>query len=62
MPVLHGVVSWWHGPQLALARDATTVGPRGVVLAIRVVDRGCAIAGAWVVLSTTEQHAWRRDW
>jgi hypothetical protein len=35
--LLGGVVSGWHGTQLALAIAATALGPRGVVLAVRVV-------------------------
>ena len=50
-PLLLGwVVSWWHGTQLALAIDATTLGQRFGVLALRVVSRGCAIPVAWVIL------------
>ena len=37
-PLLLGwVVRWWHGTQLALASDATTLGQRFVVLAVSVV-------------------------
>ena len=56
------VVSWWHGTQLALAIDATTLGQRFVVLAISVVYRGCAIPVAWVILPAGAKHAWRREW
>jgi hypothetical protein len=62
VPLLAWVVSWWQGTQLALALDATTLGTRFVVLVISVVYRGCAIPVAWVVLSATEKHAWRREW
>lgn len=62
-PLLLGwVVSWWHGTQLALALDATTLGQRFVVLAISVVYRGCAIPVAWVILPAGTKHAWRREW
>ena len=62
-PLLLGwVVSWWHGTQLALALDATTLGQRFVVLAISVVYRGCAIPVAWVILPAGAKHAWRREW
>jgi hypothetical protein len=61
-PLLGWIVSSWHGTQLALALDATTLGARFVVLAISVVYRGCAIPVAWVVLAATEKHAWRREW
>ena len=37
VPLLQWVLSQWQGTQLALARDATTVGTRFTVLAIRVV-------------------------
>ena len=62
VPLLAWVVSWWQGTPWALALDATTLGTRFVVLVIRVVYRGCAIPVAWVVLSATEKHAWRREW
>jgi hypothetical protein len=62
-PLLLGwVVSWWHGTPLALALDATTLGQRFVVLAIRVVYRGCAIPVAWVILPAGAKHAWRWEW
>src|SRR5262249_10925377 len=62
-PLLLGwVVSWWHGTQLALALDATALGTQFVVLAVRVVYRGCAMPVAWVVLAANTQHAWRRAW
>jgi hypothetical protein len=57
-PLLLGwVVNWWHGTQLALALDATTLGQRFVVLAISVVYRGCAIPVAWVILPAGAKHA-----
>ena len=61
-PLLGWVISWWHGTQLALALDATTLGQRFVVLAISVVYRGCAIPVAWVILPAGAKHAWRREW
>jgi hypothetical protein len=60
--VLGWVVRGWHGTPLALALDATTVGQRCVVLALRVVSRGCAIPVAWVILPAGATHAWRREW
>jgi len=60
--LLAWVVSWWQGTHLALALDATALGTRFVVVAIRVVYRGCAIPVAWVVLPANTQHAWRREW
>ncbi len=47
---------------MALALDATTLGTRFTVLVVSVVYRGCAIPVAWVVLSATATHAWRREW
>lgn len=62
LPLLAWVVSWWQGPQLALALDATTLGTRFTVLVLSVVYRGCAIPVVWVVLPATAKHAWRREW
>jgi hypothetical protein len=61
-PVLGWVVSWWHGPPLALAVDATALGTHFVGLAVSVVYRGGAIPVAWVVLPANTQQAWRRAW
>jgi hypothetical protein len=49
------------GPPLALASAATTVGHRLVVLAVSVVDRGCAMPVAEVILPAGTPHAWRRE-
>ena len=62
VPLLSWIVRCWHGNQLALALDATTLGDRFAVLAISVVYRGCAIPVAWTILSAGEKHAWRREW
>jgi hypothetical protein len=62
VPLLAWVVDQWEGTQLALALDATTLGPRVTVLALSVVYRGCAIPVAWTVLAATAKHAWRREW
>ncbi|MGH2409445.1 MAG: transposase [Chloroflexota bacterium] len=62
VPLLWWVVSRWPGTQLALALNATTLGDRFVVLAISVVDRGCAIPVAWTILTAGEKRAWRREW
>jgi hypothetical protein len=56
------VVRWWHGTQLALALDATALGTRFVVLAVRVVYRGGAMPVAWVGLPAHTKPAWRREW
>lgn len=58
--MLGWVVRWWQGTPLALAIDATALGPRVGVLAVRGVYRGCAIPVAWVVLPATIKPAWRR--
>jgi hypothetical protein len=42
-PLLGGIVSGWPGTQLAVAVEATTLGDRLVVLAVRVVYRGGAL-------------------
>jgi hypothetical protein len=61
-PLLGWVLSWWTGTQLALAIDATSLGTRFVVLAVSVVDRGCAIPVAWTVLPADRPRAGRREW
>ncbi len=61
-PLLAWMVSLWHGTQLALALDATTLGTRFTVLVLSVVYRGCAIPIVWTVLPATAKHAWRREW
>jgi hypothetical protein len=62
VPLLQWIVCQWQGTQLALALDATTLGPRFTVLAISVVSRGCAIPVAWTVLPANQPAAWRRPW
>jgi hypothetical protein len=62
VPLLAWVVSWWQGPPLALALDATTLGTRLTVLGLSVVYRGGALPVVWVVLSATATQAWRREW
>lgn len=62
VPLLAWVVSLGQGTPWALALDATTLGTRFTVLVVSVVYRGCAIPGAWVVLSATATQAWRREW
>ncbi len=63
-PLLHWVLSWWD-PQdrrMMLAMDATTLGDRYVVLAIRVVYRACAIPIAWKVFAFAGQTGWKAEW
>jgi hypothetical protein len=62
VPLLKWGLSWWEGPQLALALEATTLGQRFVVLGLSVLYRGCAIPVAWTVLPAGQKHAWRREW
>jgi len=50
------------GHPVALALDATTLGTRFTVLAISVVDRGCAIPVALTILPANQPHAWRCEW
>lgn len=61
-PLLRWVLQWWHGNQLALALDATTLGDRFAVLAISVLYRGCAIPVAWAILPATAPGAWKAEW
>jgi hypothetical protein len=61
-PWLHWVLDGWSGTQLAVALDATTLGPRLVVLAIGVVSRGCAVPIGWKVLPAGIQHSWKPEW
>ena len=61
-PLLAWGRSWWEGDQLALAIEATTLGTTFVVLAVRVVYRGCAIPVGWVILPAGEKPAWKHEW
>lgn len=61
-PWLSWVVDGWHGRQLALALDATTLGQRFTVLAISVLYRGCAVPVAWKILKANQAHAWEPEW
>jgi hypothetical protein len=61
-PLLRWVLSWWAGPQLALALDASSLGERFVVLALSVLYRGCAIPVAWAVLPANRPRAWKPEW
>ena len=62
MPLLRGGVAWWASTHMALARDATSVGARCVVLTVRVVYRGGAMPVAWTVWPANPPGAWRREW
>lgn len=62
VPLLAWIIRLWHGTQLALTIDATSLGDRFVVLAVCVVYRGCAIPVAWTILPAGKKRAWRREW
>jgi len=63
-PLLSWGVAWTAPPcrHLALAMDASTLGPRFTSLASSVVVRGCAIPIAWRVVEATRAGAWRPPW
>jgi hypothetical protein len=61
VPLRRWMVTLWTGTHLALARDATTLGARCVVLSLRVVYRGCGIPVAWTGLPANQPGAWRRE-
>lgn len=61
-PFLAWIVRVWHGKQIALALDATTLHDRFVVLTISVVYRGTGIPVAWTVLPAGQSRSWRREW
>lgn len=61
-PWLAWVIEGWHGQQLAMALDATTLGQRFTVLAVSVLYRGCAVPVAWKIVKATESHAWKPEW
>jgi hypothetical protein len=61
-PLLRWVLRDWHGKQLALALDASSLQDRFVVLCISVVYRGCAIPVAWKVLPAAVKGAWQEPW
>jgi Transposase DDE domain len=61
-PWLAWVLEGWHGQQLALALDATTLGQRFTVLALSVLYRGCAVPVAWKILKANQAHAWEPEW
>jgi hypothetical protein len=61
-PWLNWVLEGWSGSQLAVALDATSLGPRFVVLSISVLYRGCAVPVAWKVLNAGKKHPWKPEW
>lgn len=62
VPFLQWILRLWHGTELALTLDASSLGDRFVVLAISLVYRGIGIPVAWTILPAGQKHAWRREW
>src|SRR6266540_3768017 len=58
-PLLRWGLTWWQGPELALALAATAHGEQVVVLAVSVLSRGSAIPVAWPGLPANQPGAWR---
>lgn len=61
-PLLSWILRYWHGSQLILAVDPTTLAGRFTVLSVCVVYRSCAIPVAWKVLLGNRTHAWNPEW
>jgi hypothetical protein len=63
-PLLRWIGRLWEPGQrqLALVRDATSLGERWTVLSICVVIRSCAIPVAWKGLRGHEPGSWRPHW
>jgi hypothetical protein len=63
-PLLGWLVSWWDADERrrAVAMDARTLSDRFTVLAISVLERGCAIALAWKIVRSTEPGSWEPYW
>ena len=57
-PLLKWLLSWWQGPQLALAIDATLHGDRVTALVVSVLYRGSAIPVAWQILPANKKGPW----
>jgi hypothetical protein len=62
VPLLRWVVALWAGTQMALARDATSLGARFGVLTLHGVYRGGAVPVAWTVWPAHQPGAWGRAW
>jgi hypothetical protein len=62
VPLLRWVVALWAGSQMALARDATSLGARFGVLTLHGVYRGGAVPVAWTVWPAHQPGAWGRAW
>ena len=63
-PLLRWILTWWESDEqrLALALDATTLRDPCTVVSVHVVDRGCAIPIAWMVVEATRQGSWKPHW
>jgi len=63
-PLVVWILSWWSAVEkrIALALDASSLGERFVVLAIRIVYRGCAIPVAWAIVPAAVPGEWRPHW
>ena len=57
-PLLRWLLSWWQGPQLALAIDPTLHGDRVTALVVSVLYRSSAIPIAWHILPANEKNPW----
>ena len=60
--LLQWVLALWHGNDLALALDATTLDDRFVALVVSVLFGKCAIPVAWRVLPAQEKGQWKLHW
>ena len=60
--LLQWVLAFWHGRDLALALDATTLDDRFCVLVISVLFGKCALPVAWRVLPAQEKGEWKSHW
>lgn len=57
-PLLRWLLSWWQGPHLALALDATLHKDRVTALVVSVLYRGNAIPVAWHILPANQKGPW----
>jgi hypothetical protein len=61
-PLLRWLLQDWHGCQLAVALDASTLGSLFTVLCVSVVYRGCAVPVAWKIVPATAKGSWKEPW
>ncbi len=61
-PLARWVLAHWPGRQVAVALDATSLGDRLTILAVSVVDKGCAVPIAWKLLPANHKHAGKPEW